>query len=683
MMTAIPPQPSEASAETKAHQTEDGSVVWLPDHDALHNSNMAHFKSWLEKRGHGPFADYHQLHRWSVAVPEMFWQTVWDYCGLIEDHPADAVLQGQMPNARWFTGMQLNFAENLLRFAEGDAADSEAVVAYSETRPVLRRTFRALRDDVGALEAFLKAQGVQRGSRVAAIVTNGYEALVGMLAANSMGAIWSSASPDFGSGALLDRFGQIEPDALITVNGYGYGGKHFSRHNEIEKVIEGLPTLRCVLSIQQLPDQAPLQGALITSWDEALQRHRGRAPSFTSLPADHPVCILFSSGTTGKPKCIIHGAAGLLVNHAKELMLHGDVRVGDRFMYFTTCGWMMWNWQASALLAGATVITVDGSPGYPSLDKLWALSESERVSHFGTSARYLASCRKSGLAPVEQHELSNLRMTFSTGSPLLPEDYDWFYASAAPGALLGSIAGGTDICGCFVGCTPLLPVRRGEIQCAFLGVDVLAYDADGTPLQEGKGELVCRQPLPSMPLGFWQDSDGSRYRSAYFDRFKALKDGPVWAHGDFIRFTEHGGAIIYGRSDSTLNPGGVRIGTAEIYRQVESDDAVADSLVVGRQIEGDVEIVLLVVPSGEPDFDAEQERNLRTRIRLGASPRHVPKHILVVEQIPYTRSGKKMELAVARLLNEPGATPDNRDAMANPEALDSIREVCREARLIG
>jgi len=488
-----------------------------------------------------------------------------------------------------------------------------------------------------------------------------------MVAATSLGAIWSSASPDFGVGAILDRFSQIEPTALIAVNGYGYGGKVFARQDDFAELIAGLPSLKCVVSVAQLPDQAPIAGELVTTWENALAAGEGTAPSFTPLPPDHPVYILYSSGTTGQPKCIVHGSAGLLVNHAKELMLHGDVGPEDRFLYFTTCGWMMWNWQASALMTGAAVITVDGSPGYPSLNFLWETVATEKVTHFGTSARFLAGCRKAGLTPARDLDLKDLRVLFSTGSPLLPEDYDWVYEDGAPGVLLGSIAGGTDICGCFVGATPLLSVRRGEIQCRFLGVDAVAYGDDGQPVTGGRGELVCRQPLPSMPVSFWNDTDGARYRGAYFETFPG-----VWAHGDFIEFTEHGGAIIYGRSDATLNPGGVRIGTAEIYRQVETIAEVKDSLVVGRQIEGDVEVVLLVVPAEGQSLTEDLMKRLRIRIREGASPRHVPKHIVDGADIPYTRSGKKVELAVARLIN--GSTKaDNRDALSNPEALDHIR----------
>ena len=657
--------------------TEQAPVVWSPSKAMLQHSRMGQFIAWLEGQGYGPFVDYHALHQWSIDDLETFWAKVWEYCGLVSHQSAERVLgKRDMPGAEWFPGMKLNFAANLLRLADGEHANHEAVVAYCETRPVLRRTYAELKADVGALEAFLTSKGIKSGDRVAGVVTNGYEAMVGMLAATSLGAIWSSASPDFGVGAILDRFSQIEPTALIAVNGYGYGGKVFARQDDFAELVAGLPSLKCVVSVAQLPGQAPISGVMVTPWDQAVAAGAGQAPSFTPLDPDHPVYILYSSGTTGQPKCIVHGSAGLLVNHAKELMLQGDVGPEDRFLYFTTCGWMMWNWQASALMTGAAVITVDGSPGYPSLNALWETVASEKVTHFGTSARFLAGCRKAGLTPARDLDLKDLRVLFSTGSPLLPEDYDWVYEDGAPGVLLGSIAGGTDICGCFVGATPLLAVRRGEIQCRFLGVDAVAYGDDGQSVSDGRGELVCRQPLPSMPVSFWNDADGARYRGAYFETFPG-----VWAHGDFIEFTEHGGAIIYGRSDATLNPGGVRIGTAEIYRQVETIAEVKDSLVVGRQIEGDVEVVLLVVPAEGQSLTEDLMKRLRTRIREGASPRHVPKHIVDVADIPYTRSGKKVELAVARLIN--GSTKaDNRDALSNPEALDHIRDKLASAELL-
>lgn len=664
--------------EQSMQSSLESEIVWAPSDQFAQQSSLGQFVSWLEQQGFGRFADYHALHAWSITDLETFWEKTWEYCGLVTHRPASRVLGDRaMPGTTWFADMTLNFAENLLRFAEAGDCDREAIVSYSETRPVTRRSFRQLKQDVGALEAFLRSKGLTVNDRVAGIVTNGYEAMVGMLATTSLGAIWSSASPDFGFAAITDRFGQIEPTALIVVNGYGYAGKRFGRQHEFAQVIDALPSLKTVVSISQLPDEPHLQHDLVTPWEAVLESGHGAAPSFTSLPADHPVYILYSSGTTGKPKCIVHGAAGILATHAKELILHGDLQPADRLLYFTTCGWMMWNWQASALLTGASLVVVDGSPGYPTLANLWQIVERERVTHFGTSARFLAECRKAGLKPAQGFDQTALRVVFSTGSPLLPEDYDWFYADGAPDALLGSISGGTDICGSFVGASPLLPVRRGEIQCRLLGVDAVAFDEQGHALTGGRGELVCRNPLPSMPLYFWGDPGGERYRDAYFSSFPG-----VWAHGDFVEFTAHGGAIIYGRSDATLNPGGVRIGTAEIYRQVETVADVQDSLVVGRQVDGDVEVLLLVRLADGASLTGELVAKLRDRIRHGASPRHVPKHILDIPDIPYTRSGKKVEIAVARLVNGQ-AEASNLDGLTNPEALGQIRDVLLSKGLIG
>lgn len=652
-------------------------ILWQPGERELRDSGMARYQAWLAEQGYGRFADWPALYQWSISDTERFWRSVWEYSGLQAETPPQRMCDDTpMPGTRWLPGARLNFAANLLRHAAGELAEKPAVTAYAEGRAPFSRTGRELLADVGALEAWLRAQGVGAGDRVAGLVGNGYEALVAMLAATSLGAVWSSASPDFGVQATEDRFGQIEPAVLVAVNGYGYGGKRFRRAAEITALRERMPSVRRVLVIRQLDDAPMPEGEDYVGWDEALAAHAGSRPSFKPLPADHPVYILYSSGTTGRPKCIVHGAGNLLLGHARELLLHGDVRPGDRFFYFTTCGWMMWNWQASALLTGASLVVYDGSPGYPDVGMLWRLAADERITHFGISARFIAGCRKAELTPGRELDLSALRVVFSTGSPLLPEDYDWFYTAVSRNVLLGSIAGGTDICGCFVGSNPLLPVRRGEIQSPLLGCDVVACDDDGNPLEHERGELVCRQPVPSMPVSFWSDPDGERYRAAYFDTFPG-----VWAHGDFVRFTESGGAVIYGRSDATLNPGGVRIGTAEIYRQVETVPEIADSLVAGRPVEGDVEVVLLVVPAAGERLSEEQIQTLRQRIRTQASPRHVPKHIVEVQDIPYTRSGKKVELAVARLL-QGQSDVSNRGALANPQAIDHLRERLREAGLI-
>ena len=531
--------------------TEAFEVLREPSADELENSRMAHYVGWLQQQMHGSFADYGALHAWSVENLELFWASIWEYTGVVASAPYERVLGNRaMPGAEWFPGARLNFAENLLREALNGDPSRDAVVAYAESKSQVRLTYGQLKDQVTALQKFLMDMGVGVGDRVAGVVTHGPEALIGMLATTSIGAIWSSASPDFGVDGIFDRFGQIEPKVLLAVNGYRYGGRTFSRVSEVQALVTKMPSVQRVVLIPQLPDIATPAGPKYVEWDDALASGAGHSIIFAQLPFDHPVYILYSSGTTGVPKCIVHGAGGTLLQHSKELMLHGDLGRDDTLFYFTTTGWMMWNWQVSGLLTGAKLVLFDGSPGHPSLDVLWAMADAEKVTHFGTSAKFIGSCRNAGLAPSKIHPLTALRVIFSTGSPLLPEDYDYVYQHIKPDVLLGSISGGTDIVSCFVGACPLLPVRRGEIQCKMLGMDVKAFDADGREVIGDRGELVCTQPAPSMPVKFWNDADNARYKKAYFDVWPG-----VWAHGDFISFSAHGGAVIHGRSDATLNPG--------------------------------------------------------------------------------------------------------------------------------
>ncbi|MBL4609718.1 MAG: acetoacetate--CoA ligase [Pseudomonas sp.] len=643
------------------------TIVHQPGPHALTRSNMARYRDWLQAAGEPSLPGYPALHAWSVADIERFWWSIWEYTGVISAGAPGPVLESRgLPGARWFPEARLNFAENLLRHALGDDAQRPALHARSETRPDLTLSRHELVAQVAALAAWMRARGIQPGDRVAAVVANTPEAIIGMLAAASIGAVWSSASPDFGTAGILDRFGQIEPTLLICVNGYGYGGKVFDRTAQALELRRSIPSVQQVLMVRNVAD-IDLPGD-VTDWQIALDEHAGADLQCAPLPFDHPLYILYSSGTTGVPKCIVHGAGGTLLQHSKELMLHSDLGPEDVLFYFTTCGWMMWNWLASGLLTGAELVLFDGNPGYPDMQRLWRLAEDYRVTHFGTSAKFLGGCRNAGLQPGRDFDLAPLRVLLSTGSPLLPEDYDWVYAAVKQDLLLGSISGGTDIVSCFVGCSPLLPVRRGVIQCRMLGMDVQAYDDQGQAVIGQRGELVCVQPAPSMPLGFWNDTDGSRYRAAYFERFEG-----VWAHGDYIEFDEEGGCIIHGRSDATLNPGGVRIGTAEIYRQVETLEEIADSLVVGQDWEGDVRVVLLVVMNPGQTLDEPLRQRIRQRIRENASPRHVPARIEAVAQIPYTRSGKKVELAVAKILRREAVT--NREALANPEALEQIAAI--------
>ncbi|PKM29850.1 MAG: acetoacetate--CoA ligase [Gammaproteobacteria bacterium HGW-Gammaproteobacteria-11] len=639
-------------------------ILYQPDQQRQNNSNMARYRDWLHSQGQDPGPDYASLHAWSIADPARFWSSIWTYTGVLAEPLSGPVLaNATMPGAQWFPQARLNFAENLLRHQSAEQLQRTRLFARSETRGDIRLSGAELNQQVAALASWMRAVGIQAGDRVAAVLGNTPEALVGMLASASIGAIWSSASPDFGNAGILDRFGQIAPRLLICVNGYGYGGKRFERQSQALELAQQLSTVEHILMVRQLPD-APLAGGVL-EWDTVLAAHQGAALGFERLPFDHPLYILYSSGTTGVPKCIVHGAGGTLLQHSKELLLHTDLQPADVFFYFTTCGWMMWNWLASGLLTGAELVLFDGNPGHPDLGRLWQLAEDRQVTHFGTSAKFLGSCRNAHQQPGQSHDLSALRVLLSTGSPLLPEDFDWVYQAVKTDLLLGSISGGTDIVSCFVGCSPLLPVRRGVIQCRLLGMDVQAMNEQGQVVMGERGELVCLQPAPCMPIGFWNDADGSRYRDAYFSRFLG-----VWAHGDYVEFDSQGGCIIHGRSDATLNPGGVRIGTAEIYRQVETLEEIADSLVVGQDWQGDVRIVLLLVMNPGYLLDDALIQRLRQRIRDNASPRHVPARILAVRQIPYTRSGKKVELAVAKLLRHEPVT--NREALANPEALDEI-----------
>ncbi|WP_070988924.1 acetoacetate--CoA ligase [Halofilum ochraceum] len=648
--------------------SEASEILRTPSASDLRDSHMARYMRWLGECGYGDFDDYASLYEWSISEPERFWATVWNWTGVIAHRDAECVLADRsMPGARWFPGARLNYAENLLREALHGDPQRMAVYAVSETRETRRVTYGELLSDVAAFRAWLEAQGVGPGDRVAGVVAHGPEAIVAMLATTALGAIWSSASPDFGVSAIVDRFGQIEPKVLVTVNGYGYNGKVYDRAEAIDELIERLPTAERTVVVPQLPGGAMPTTDHVT-WDAALAAHSGAEPAFEPMAFDDPAFILYSSGTTGVPKCIVHGGGGTLLQHAKELIIHGDIRRDDVFFYFTTTGWMMWNWQVSALMTGAELVVFDGAPAYPSLDVCWQLAAERGVTHFGTSAKFIGACRNKELSPGSTSDLSALRVIFSTGSPLLPEDFDWGREHVGRDVLLASISGGTDIVSCFVGGCPLLPVRRGEIQCRMLGMDVQAWNDAGEPVVGEKGELVCRQPAPSMPVMFWNDPDGERYRRAYFDTFPG-----VWAHGDFITITESGGVIIHGRSDATLNPGGIRIGTAEIYRQVETMDEVADSIVAGQAWEDDERIVLLVVLNPGYELDQDLLQRMRSRIREGASPRHVPARIASVDEVPYTRSGKKVELAVSSVLR--GDPVGNRDALANPDSLDRIAEI--------
>jgi acetoacetyl-CoA synthetase len=604
--------------------------------------------------------DYGALYDWSIEAPAEFWAAVWQFCEIRAIKPYETVLRGagRMPGAKWFDGARLNFAANLL---EHDATGT-AIVFGNEREDRLELSWHELRTQVASVAAELRALGVGKGDRVAAFIANRPEAVVAMLATASLGAVWSSCSPEFGVDAVLDRFGQIKPKVLFATDGYFYNGKSIDSFPTVRAVAARLLDLAAVVIVpyrSTAPDLRSLPNAV--SFAELLAQRA--EPRYEPVAFDDPLYILYSSGTTGVPKCIVHGVGGTLLQHRKEHVLHTDIRRGDVVFYFTTCGWMMWNWLVSTLASGATLVLYDGAPLYPDPGILWRLAERERVGVFGTSAKYLSALEKSGFEPRAQHPLPALRSILSTGSPLAPATFDYVYRSVKADVQLASIAGGTDLISCFALGNPLLPVHRGELQCRGLGMKAEIFTADGRSVREQKGELVCTAPFPSMPIGFWNDPDGRKYRAAYFERFPN-----VWHHGDYAELTANDGVVIYGRSDAVLNPGGVRIGTAEIYRIVEQFPEVAESIVVGQDWGNDTRVVLFVRLQPGAALDADLERRLRDEIKHRASPRHVPAKILSVADIPRTMNGKIVELAVREAIH--GRPVGNRDALANPQALD-------------
>jgi acetoacetyl-CoA synthetase len=640
--------------------------LWRPGSERVARSHLTAFTRAVAETEGRTFADYPQLHAWSVANAPAFWAHVWDYCGVIGDRGARLVEDAdRMPGARFFPDATLNFAANLLR--RRDAAP--AIIATTEHGRDARLTFDELHRMVVRAAAGLRRDGVVQGDRVAGIVGNTAEAVIAALAAATLGAIWTACSPDFGADGILDRFGQVRPRVLFGVDGYHYGGRRFECLDTLADVARRLPDLREVVVIPMLGDHARLTSPVAASWwDDWLPPAEEPPPAFELFPFDTPLYILYSSGTTGAPKCIVHGAGGTLIQHLKEHQIQSDVRAGDRVFYFTTTGWMMWHWLVSALASEATLVLYDGAPSVPHALRLFELADDAGITLFGTSARYIDAIRKARLQPRTIYQLGSVRTITSTGSPLAPESFDFVYECIKADVHLASIAGGTDIVSCFFGGNPNGAVWRGEIQCAELGMDVRVYDDAGRRVEQTPGELVCGTPFPCMPLGFWNDPDGARYRATYFERFPG-----VWWHGDWVETTAHDGYIILGRSDATLKPGGVRIGTADIYRQVEQVPEVLESLAVGQRWGGDERIVLFVRLVAGTVLDDELRARIADRIRTHASPRHVPQRIVQVADIPRTRSGKLVELAVRRVIH--GEDVPNRDALANPEALDLFRDL--------
>ncbi|MBS0567894.1 MAG: acetoacetate--CoA ligase [Proteobacteria bacterium] len=634
--------------------------IWEPSKERIERANLSRFIRFVQTEHKAQVEDYFGLYDYSIRQPEAFWRAVWEFCGIRASGDFDEVLvdAGKMPGARWFPGVRLNFAQNLLRYKD----DRVALLARNEWGHKREFTYAQLHEEVGRLAHALREAGVVAGDRVAGFMPNIPETVIAMLAATSLGATWSSCSPDFGINGVVDRFGQIAPKVLFTADAYPYGGKSFDCLAKIRDVLAQIPSIEKLVVV-------PYSGAALKLGDIAnaiawsdFAGGEAREIEFTATAFDHPLYVMYSSGTTGVPKCIVHGAGGTLIQHLKELVLHTDLKREDKIFYYTTCGWMMWNWLVSSLAVGATLVLYDGSPSHPDATTLWDLIDEVGISVFGTSARWIAASEKAGVKPRESHKLTTLKTILSTGSPLADESFDYVYRDVKERLLLASISGGTDIISCFALGNPLLPVYRGELQCRGLGLKVEILDDSGQPLRGEKGELACTAPFPCMPVGFWNDADGSKYKNAYFSKVEN-----VWCHGDHALLTEHDGIVIYGRSDAVLNPGGVRIGTAEIYRQVEQLPEVLESIAVGQDWDNDVRVVLFVrLREGCVLDDALRER-IKKQIRANTTPRHVPARILQVADIPRTISGKITEIAVREAIH--GRPVKNTDALANPQAL--------------
>ena len=646
--------------------------LWQPGDDRNATTNMARLMAAAAAEFGRPINTYRELHAVSVEEPGRFWGLLWDQCGVVGDKGAAPYLidADRMPGARFFPQAKLNFAENVV----GNIPDGPALVFRGEDKVQRRMSGVELKRQVAQVQAMLRDVGVASGERVAAILPNMPEAIAGVLGASAQGAVWSSCSPDFGVQGVLDRFGQIEPKVLIACDGYYYAGKTIPLAEKLAEIAAKLPSVQRIVIVPYIgqadavAEALTVQGKPAATWADAVLSQDATSPEFVRLPFAHPLYILFSSGTTGVPKCIVHSAGGTLLKHLSEQRYHTDIKPGDRVFYFTTLGWMMWNWLVTCVGSGATLLLYDGSPFHPSGNVLWDYAAAEHCTHFGTSAKYIDALKKGGFTPRTTHDLTPLRAVLSTGSPLAAEGFDYVYEAIKSDVHLASISGGTDIVGCFVLGIPTEPVWRGEIQGPGLGMAVDVFNEEGKSAPSGKGELVCTRPFPSMPIGFWNDPDGKKYFNAYFARFS-----DIWHHGDFAEWTPHGGMIIHGRSDATLNPGGVRIGTAEIYRQVELLPEVQESIVIGQDWEDDVRVVLFVILKNGFALDDALKDRIKKQIRVGASPRHVPAKIIQVPDIPRTKSGKITELAVRDIVH--GREVKNKEALANPEALDLYREL--------
>ncbi len=642
-------------------------LLWEPTEEQIKQSNMYRFMTHINETYKHNFKDYASLYDWSIENISEFWAAFWDFADILHSKTYDEVIDdsAKMPGAKWFTSAKLNFAENLLRYRD----DRVALIFKGEDQPSIRMTYAQLYDEVARLAKSLRALGIQPGDRVVGFMPNMPESIVAMLAATSMGATWSSCSPDFGIKGVLDRFGQIKPRVLFTANGYSFKGKKLDSLERISNILKELPSIEKVVVVPYTEDKADISAiANAVHYQDFRSSESDLEIEFEQLPFDHPLYIMYSSGTTGLPKCMVQSAGGILVHQLKEHILHTNLQREDTLFYFTTCGWMMWNWLTCALGVGATLVLFDGNPFHPHPGALWEMAQDEKITVFGTSAGYIAALMNAGVKPAKNHDLSPLRAVLSTGSPLSIEGFEYIYEEVKADLQLASISGGTDLNGCFALGNPMLPVYAGELQCRGLAMDVRAFDELGNELIDEQGELVCCKPFPSMPIYFWDDPDGKKYHSAYFDVFPN-----IWRHGDFVTVTSRGGVVMLGRSDATLNPGGVRIGTAEIYRQLEQMPEIADSVVVGQDWKNDVRVILFVKLDEGVELTDELKDNIRQTIRVNASPRHVPAKIISVPDVPYTLNMKKVELAVKKVIQ--GQEVLNKDALSNPQALDYYADI--------
>ena len=637
-------------------------LLWKPSEDRIKNSNMYRFMGLINEKYNQNFTEYDPLYQWSIENIPDFWAAMWEFADIKASKPYDQVIDdvAKMPGAKWFSGARLNFAENLLRYRD----DQVALIFKGEDHDSTTMTYSELYDEVARVAKSLKEAGVQMGDRVTAFMPNMPETIVAMLAATSLGATWSSCSPDFGIKGVLDRFGQIKPKVLFTANGYWFKGKSLDSIERISDILKQLPSLEKVVVVpytEQDPDISGVPNAI--HYRDFKSPESNLEIEFKQLPFEHPLYIMYSSGTTGLPKCMVQSAGGILIHQLKELMLHTDLKREDTIFYFTTCGWMMWNWLTSSLGVGASLVLFDGNPFHPDPGALWKMAQDEKITIFGTSAGYIAALQNAGVKPGKEYDLTPLKAVLSTGSPLSVEGFEFIYEEVKKDLQLASISGGSDLNGCFALGNPMGPVYAGELQCRGLAMNVEAFDEDGKPVINQQGELVCTAPFPSMPIYFWDDPKGEKYHAAYFDVYPN-----IWRHGDFIEINDRGGVVIYGRSDATLNPGGVRIGTAEIYRQVEQLEEIADSLVVGQDWKNDIRVILFVQMAEGCDLTDDLRNKIKATIRANASPRHVPAKILAVPEILYTLNMKKVELAVKKVIQ--GQEVKNKDALKNPEVLD-------------